>query len=64
MKSELGEKYDLWLETDEGQRCKYPDAYSIALSQSQILEAAFLAGAIANEEFSEELFAKVLEGIT
>jgi hypothetical protein len=61
MKSELAIKLDEWLATDEGQRCKYPQAYTQSFSHDEILEKVFLAGAGATNEVAEELASKVVE---
>jgi hypothetical protein len=65
-KSELAIKRDEWFESEEGIRCSEPHSL-LSTSDPYIflrnrLEAAFLAGAEANEEVKAEMVAKVLEG--
>jgi hypothetical protein len=52
MKTELAIKFDAWLETQKD--CGMAD-----LSSDEIAEAAFLAGAQANEEVREEICIKL-----
>lgn len=67
MKSELAIKRDEWFASEEGERCL--DVKNLALHASHQkylkhrLEAAFLAGAEANEQVHQDLADQVMETV-
>lgn len=67
LKSELAIKFDEWLKTEDGLHASETHDLLITSKYEQLmdkkLQAAFLAGAIANEEVGAEIEDKLLQAI-